>query len=129
MVRRMVDVEARESAPQPWSRGVHANVDLTGLGERVHLASPDTGLTTHIQDVHAVLHYEDLRDVVLVGHSYGGAVVTGVAGRARDRIANLIYFDAFVLQDGQSLGDVCPPGMAEALTEVARQAGEGWRVP
>jgi pimeloyl-ACP methyl ester carboxylesterase len=102
---------------------------LTGLGERVHLASPDTGLTTHIEDVHTVLYYEDLRDVVLVGHSYGGAVVTGVADRARDRISRLIYFDGFVLQDGQSLGDVCPPGMAQALTELAQKAGEGWRVP
>jgi pimeloyl-ACP methyl ester carboxylesterase len=102
---------------------------LTGLGERVHLASPETGLTTHIQDVHAVLHYEDLRDVVLVGHSYGGAVVTGVADRARDRISRLIYIDGFVLQDGQSLGDVCPPGMVQALTELAQKAGEGWKVP
>jgi pimeloyl-ACP methyl ester carboxylesterase len=102
---------------------------LTGFGERVHLASPETGLTTHIQDVHAVLHYEDLRDVVLVGHSYGGAVVTGVADRARDRISRLIYIDGFVLQDGQSLGDVCPPGMVQALTELAQKAGEGWRVP
>jgi alpha-beta hydrolase superfamily lysophospholipase len=63
---------------------------LTGLGEREHLASPDVGLTTHIQDVLAVLHYEDLSDVVLLGHSYGGAVVTGVADRARDRIQRLI---------------------------------------
>lgn len=102
---------------------------LTGLGEREHLASPDVGLTTHIQDVLAVLHYEDLRDVVLLGHSYGGAVVTGVADRARDRIQRLIYMDAFVLRDGQSLGDVCPPGMADALTELAQRSGDGWRAP
>jgi pimeloyl-ACP methyl ester carboxylesterase len=102
---------------------------LTGLGEREHLSSPDIGLTTHIQDVLATLHYEDLRDVVLVGHSYGGAVVTGVADRARDRIGRLIYLDAFVLRDGQSVVDVCPAGMAGALTELAQQAGEGWRVP
>lgn len=102
---------------------------LTGLGEREHLASPDVGLTTHIQDVLAVLHYEDLHDVVLVGHSYGGAVVTGVADRARDRIRRLIYLDAFVLRDGQSVRDVCPPGMAELLTELAQQSGGGWRAP
>ena len=102
---------------------------LTGLGEREHLAGPEVGLSTHIQDVLAVLHYEDLHDVVLVGHSYGGAVVTGVADRARNRIQRLIYFDAFILQDGQSLGDVCPPGMTAALTEMAQGDGNGWRVP
>jgi len=102
---------------------------LTGLGEREHLASPDVGLTTHIQDVLAVLHYEDLRDVVLVGHSYGGAVVTGVADRARDRIRRLIYLDGFVLQDGQSLRDVSPPGMTELLTELAQRSGDAWRAP
>jgi len=102
---------------------------LTGLGEREHLASPDVGLTTHIKDVLAVLHYEDLRDVVLLGHSYGGAVVTAVADRARDRIQRLIYMDAFVLRDGQSLEDVCPPGMAEALTALAQRSGDGWRAP
>jgi pimeloyl-ACP methyl ester carboxylesterase len=67
---------------------------LTGLGERAHLASPEVRLSTHIQDVLGVLEYEDLRDVVLVGHSYGGALVTGVADRARDRIQRLIYMDA-----------------------------------
>lgn len=102
---------------------------LTGLGERAHLASPEVVLTTRIQDVLGVLHYEDLRDVVLVGHSYGGAVVTGVADRASDRIQRLIYMDAFVLKNGQSLKDVCPPEMTEFLAELARQSGEGWRVP
>lgn len=102
---------------------------LTGLGEREHLARPEVGLKAHIQDVLAVLHYEDLRDVVLVGHSYGGAVVTGVADHARNRIQRLIYFDAFILRDGQSLADVCPPGMTEALTELAQREGNGWRVP
>lgn len=102
---------------------------LTGLGERAHLASPEIGLSTHVRDVLGVLHYEDLRDVVLVGHSYGGAVVTGVADRARDRLRRLIYMDAFVLKDGQSLQDVCPPGMAELFVELARQSGEDWRVP
>jgi pimeloyl-ACP methyl ester carboxylesterase len=99
------------------------------LGEREHLATPYIGLTTHIQDVLGVLQYEDLRDVVLVGHSYGGAVVTGVADRARDRIGRLIYFDAFVLRDGQSLADVCPPEMMQAFTQLAAAEGEGWRTP
>lgn len=102
---------------------------LTGLGDREHLATPEVGLGTHIQDVLAVLHYEDLRDVVLVGHSYGGAVVTGVADRARDRIQRLVYFDAFILRDGQCLADVCPPEMMQMLTDLASREGEGWRTP
>ena len=60
---------------------------LTGLGERPHLANPDVTLETHVQDVANVLFYEDLRNVILAGHSYGGMVITGVAGRAADRIA------------------------------------------
>lgn len=102
---------------------------LTGLGERAHLASPGIGLSTHVQDVLGALYYEDLREVVLVGHSYGGAVATGVADRARDRVQRLIYMDAFVLKDGQSLQDVRPPGMTEFFIELARQSGGGWRVP
>ena len=78
----------------------------TGLGERAHLASPAVDLDTHIKDIIGVLEMEDLRDVVLIGHSYGGMVATGVADRARERIAQLIYLDAFVPKDGQSLFDL-----------------------
>ena len=102
---------------------------LTGLGEREHLATPETGLSTHIQDVLGVLHFEDLNDVVLVGHSYGGMVVTGVADRARDRIQRLIYFDAFVPQDGQGLYDLLAPEVTQAMSGLAERDGEGWRVP
>src|SRR5258708_39893232 len=98
----------------------------TGLGDRAHLANPSIDLETHIQDILNVIQYEDLRDIVLVGHSYGGMVATGVADRARDRITQLIYIDAFVPEDGQSLLD---------LNEVARprmreltKSGDGWRV-
>jgi len=73
----------------------------TGLGEREHLASPSIDLETHIEDILNVIHYEDLREVVLIGHSYGGMVATGVADRAREAIAQLIYLDAFVPEDGQ----------------------------
>src|SRR5215471_19280022 len=83
----------------------------TGLGERAHLAGPAVDLETHIQDVLGVIHYEDLRDIVLVGHSYGGMVATGVADRARDRIAQLIYLDAFVPRDAQSLFDLNEPAV------------------
>jgi pimeloyl-ACP methyl ester carboxylesterase len=78
-------------------------VALTGLGERVHLATRDTGLSTHIQDVVNHLVFDDLKDVVLVGHSYGGMVVTGAADRAPERIRRLVYLDAFVPEDGESV--------------------------
>jgi pimeloyl-ACP methyl ester carboxylesterase len=100
----------------------------TGLGEREHLASPSNDLETHIQDILAVIKYEDLRDIVLVGHSYGGMVATGVADRARDRISRLIYLDAFVPTDGQSLMDANPPATRQRMQELAK-AGDGWRVP
>jgi pimeloyl-ACP methyl ester carboxylesterase len=100
----------------------------TGLGEREHLASPSNDLETHIQDILAVIKYEDLRDVVLVGHSYGGMVATGVADRARDRITRLVYLDAFVPTDGQSLMDAGPPTARQRMQELAK-AGDGWRVP
>src|SRR5690349_14070720 len=79
---------------------------FTGLGERAHLASPEVGLETHIQDVLGVLEYEDLHEMVLVGHSYSGMVSTAVAERVPERIAELVYVDAFVPQDGQSLNDI-----------------------
>src|SRR5882762_8696956 len=90
----------------------------TGLGEREHLASPSNDLETHIQDVLAVIKYEDLRDIVLIGHSYGGLVATGVADRARDRISRLIYLDAFVPKDGQSLMDANPPMVRQRMQET-----------
>src|SRR3979409_2074660 len=78
----------------------------TGLGERAHLANPSIDLETHIEDMLNVITYEDLRDVVLLGHSYGGMVATGVADRARDRISQQIYLEAFGTEDGQSLLDI-----------------------
>jgi pimeloyl-ACP methyl ester carboxylesterase len=75
---------------------------LTGQGDRVHLARPDIGLNTHIDDVVNTILYEDLRDIVLVGHSYGGMVITGVADRVPDRIRRLVYLDAMVPNDGDS---------------------------
>ena len=84
---------------------VHAP-SLSGLGERSHLLGPDIDLDTHITDITSLLHSEDLHDVVLVGHSYGGMVITGVADRATDRIGDLVYLDAANPQNGQSLVDV-----------------------
>lgn len=99
----------------------------TGLGERAHLANPDNGLETHIRDVLGVLEFEDLRNVVLIGHSYGGMVATGVADRAPDRIAQLIYLDAFVPEDGQALADFWPAAERQRRME-ALKAGDGWRI-
>jgi pimeloyl-ACP methyl ester carboxylesterase len=92
---------------------------LTGVGERSHLVSPDVDLDLHIQDVVQVLHFEDLRDVVLVGHSYGGMVITGVADRAPDRVGRLVYLDAANPANGQSLLELARPMM-----EPARAAGQ-----
>jgi pimeloyl-ACP methyl ester carboxylesterase len=81
-------------------------VTLTGLGDRAHLSHPGITLSTHIQDVVSVFEYEDLRDVVLVGHSYGGMVIAGASARVAERISNLVYLDAFLPADGQSLWDI-----------------------
>jgi pimeloyl-ACP methyl ester carboxylesterase len=100
----------------------------TGLGEREHLANPSVDLETHIADVLNVIKYEDLREVVLVGHSYGGMVATGVADRARGRIAQLIYLDAFVPEQGQGLLDLLPESERQRMLQLAK-SGDGWRVP
>jgi pimeloyl-ACP methyl ester carboxylesterase len=76
---------------------------LTGMGERVHLSSPDINLNTHTLDVINTVLFEDLHDIVLVGHSYGGMVITGVADSIPERISQLIYLDAFVPNDGESV--------------------------
>ena len=99
----------------------------TGLGERGHLASDGVDLETHIRDVLGVLEFEDLRNVVLIGHSYGGMVATGVADRARERIAQLIYLDAFVPKDGQCLFDLVAAVVRDRM-QAAAKAGDG-RVP
>jgi pimeloyl-ACP methyl ester carboxylesterase len=99
---------------------------LTGLGERTHLASPEIDLDTHIQDVVNVLEYEDLNDVILLGHSYGGMVATGVADRAAPRLKALVYLDAFVPREGQSLHDLVP---AEHAKQQRERAIDGWKVP
>jgi pimeloyl-ACP methyl ester carboxylesterase len=102
---------------------------LTGLAERTHLASPDVGLTIHVQDVASVVEFDDLRDVILVGTSSGGTVVTGVAGRISDRIASLVYLDAFVPSDGESTVDLMPPDRREELEKFVEAEGEGWLLP
>ena len=102
---------------------------LTGGGERAHLLSPQVDLDTHIADVVNLIRWEDLSDVVLCGHSYGGAVIAGAADRVRERIGALVYLDAFVLEHGQSLHDTLPPAQRDRQLELMHQHGEGWKVP
>ncbi len=102
---------------------------LTGLGERVHLASRDVDLDCHIADVVNLLDYEDLADVVLVGHSYAGAVITGVADRRGERLGAVVYLDTGPVPDGTAIADLqTPEQRARQHLEVER-GGDGWRWP
>ncbi|HZQ11340.1 MAG TPA: alpha/beta hydrolase [Pseudolabrys sp.] len=96
----------------------------TGLGERAHLARPDIDLDTHIADILGVIECEDLTGINLIGHSYGGMVATGVADRARGRLVQLIYIDAFAPNDGDSALDLLPSAM-----RAQRQAGADGFIP
>ena len=104
-------------------------VTLTGLGERVHLASPEINLDTHITDVVNLIRFEDLHDVVLLGHSYAGLVVTGVADRVPERIAQLVYLDTGAFPDGTVLIDSFPPETRRYVERRVRESGDGWRFP
>jgi pimeloyl-ACP methyl ester carboxylesterase len=100
----------------------------TGLGERGHLATPEVNLETHIQDLLGVIRFEELTDIVLVAHSYGGMVATGVTDRMPERIRHLIYVDAFVPRDGQSMLDLVPESHLGMIRKGVAD-GDGWRVP
>jgi pimeloyl-ACP methyl ester carboxylesterase len=103
---------------------------LTGLGERAHLATPDVTLSTHVLDVVNAMNWEDVHEAVLVGHSYGGLVITGAADRAMGRVRDLVYVDALVPRDGQSWRDVVPdPVRWEGIDREAREHGGGWLMP
>ncbi|MFT7224426.1 MAG: pimeloyl-ACP methyl ester carboxylesterase [Cellvibrionaceae bacterium] len=100
---------------------------LTGVGERVHLLTRDVDLGTHIEDIVNVIIYEELREVILVGHSYGGAVVSGVAERIPERLSHLVFLDAQILRDGESVNDLYDRHIIDAMTERVRAHGDGWR--
>jgi pimeloyl-ACP methyl ester carboxylesterase len=104
---------------------VHAPT-LTGLGERAHLLTPEVGLSTHVQDVVNLLTYEDLSEVILVGHSYGGMVLTGVADRALERVAQVVYLDAAIPMAGENLVETSP-GLRKFADAEAREV-EGVRL-
>ncbi|HET9439487.1 MAG TPA: alpha/beta fold hydrolase [Longimicrobiales bacterium] len=99
---------------------------LTGLGDRVHLASPDIGLDTHITDVVNLVLWERLQNVILVGHSYGGMVITGAADRLGDRISQMIYVDAMVPDSGESALDIMGP---QFRSMVRTNAKDGFIIP
>ncbi len=101
----------------------------TGLGERAHLLTPDVDLETHIRDVRAVIRCERLDDFVLVGHSYGGMVITGVADKEWRKIRKLVYLDAFLPADGQAVEDFGGEERSRAMLDLAERAGDGWTIP
>jgi pimeloyl-ACP methyl ester carboxylesterase len=107
---------------------VHA-VDLSGMGERGHLASRETDLTTHIDDVVRLLEQQNLRDVVLVGHSYGALVTTGAADRAPERVARLVYVDSGPLPNGMAQADFEGPDARAANADLVMKHGQGWKLP
>lgn len=105
---------------------------LTGLGERAHLARPEVDLDTHVQDLLGVLTFERLQEVVLVGHGTGGIVISAVAERAPERLAQLVYLDAVVLEDGECFADLWrreEPSPMPIVEAMVRAQGEGWRIP
>ena len=102
---------------------------LSGLGERVHLASAEVDLETHITDVVNLIEFEDLHDVVLLGHSYGGLVVTGAADRIPERISKLVYLDTASLPDGAIMIEKFPPELRKRTEEQVQELGEGWKFP
>jgi pimeloyl-ACP methyl ester carboxylesterase len=101
----------------------------TGIGERSHLAHAGIDLNTHITDILNVLEFEDLRDVILIGHSYGGMVATGVADRAPERISHLVYLDAFAPKNGEAAMGLQPESVRLRMADAVRLQGNGWRVP
>ena len=104
---------------------------LTGCGERTHLLTRDVGLETHVQDIVNVLEYEDLRDVILAGHSYGATVALVVADRAHKRLSHLVYVDGLRPLPGESMMDAWAsfdPDGAQEFDRFVQETGDGWRV-
>jgi pimeloyl-ACP methyl ester carboxylesterase len=121
-----------------WARTRRALLDqghqvftptLTGVGERSHLLSRDIDLQVHVDDVANLIRWEELEEVILCGHSYGGCVISGAADAVPERIAALVYLDAFLLEEGEGLHDLLPEEQREMQLSLADEYGEGWRVP
>jgi pimeloyl-ACP methyl ester carboxylesterase len=102
---------------------------LAGVAEQSHALSRDIDLQRHVDDVANLIRWEELDSVILCGHSYGGCVISGVAELLPERIAALVYLDAFLLEDGECLHDLLPTEHREMQVGLANEYGEGWRVP
>lgn len=115
----------------PYLREQHHEIyapTLTGLGERNHLATNDTNLSTHVMDITNLLFYEDLTEVYLIGHSYGGAVISGVAEKVPNKIKRLVYLDACIPQNNQSIFDIMPGLEAVFKKRTQISQGKDWLV-
>ncbi len=118
------------TAPRLKAKGHSVSIlPLSGLEGDAGALTPAVTLKTHIDDVLTALRREDLRDVVLVGHSYAGMIITSVAENAHERLKRLVYVDAFVPTDGRSAFDDFPEPLKERLEKQAANVGGGWRVP
>ena len=104
-------------------------LSLTGLGDRAHLANPDVDLETHITDVTSLMESEELDDVVLVGHSYAGAVISGATNRTAEKVGALVYLDCAPVFDGERFLDFAPPDAQEQTQRQVTERGDGWRLP
>ncbi len=102
---------------------------LTGLGERAHLLDADTGLSTFIEDICAVIRNEECDDVILVGHSFGGPVISGVADRMPERLRQLIYLDALIVQHGQSALGILPLSVQHERSRTEDTEGLRMAIP
>jgi pimeloyl-ACP methyl ester carboxylesterase len=91
---------------------------MTGLGERSHLIDPKVNLATHITDIVNVIKWESLKDIVLVGHSYGGSIISGVAEQSADAIGSIVFLDAFVPENGDSLATKASQPVREAIAAL-----------
>jgi pimeloyl-ACP methyl ester carboxylesterase len=120
----------RDVAERLRAKGHHVfTPTLTGLGEREHLASPNVNLDTHIQDIAAVIKHERLDDVVLVGTSYAGLVISGVADRMPQTIAALVYLNAALPTDGKCMLDTVSAERRATVQKLADDEGDGYMVP
>lgn len=102
---------------------------FTGLGERVHLLRKDIPLQTHVDDIVNCIEYNGLKEVILVGHSYGSAVVSVAVDRISEKIKKQIYLDGFFLEDGQSIMDIFGEERFKNLSKIVQEEGEGWYIP
>ena len=102
---------------------------LTGLGEKKHLLTSKITIDTFIEDVVNHIIFENLNNIILVGHSFAGSVISGVADKLKDRIQKLIYFDAVILKDGQKPFDIAPKELVKQRIELAKRFGNGISIP